>query len=245
MHLRDAYDPFRALGGAWKLVTRAPATLVVGALLLFFLEASSVGLSFDESGFLLPTLVSACCCFGLVFWLASTLLQIGMAAAVEAAARGERERFTVLFEPRERFLSLVLARLGKWLAWVVVSLPFGVIAGGPIALGEALDLEVLGMVAGVAGGLLYLPLWTWLVLGLTLVEEAVAFEGRDPVAAFRRSFELARGNRWSLLVYTLVMLVLGAGGVCLCLVGVLVTGPWTRLAWFESFQRLSEAQPRD
>jgi hypothetical protein len=240
MHFRDAYDPFRALGGAWNLVARAPATLVVGTLLLFFLEAFSVSLSVDESGVLLPTLVSACCCFGLVFWLASCLLQIGLAGAVQAAARGERERFGILFEPRERFLALLLARVGKWLAWMVSSLPFGVMVGGPIALGEALDLEPLGIVAGVLGGLLYLPLWAWLVLGLVLVEEAVAFEGRDPVAAFRRSFELARGHRLQLLAYTLVMLVLTLGGCCLCLIGVLVTGPWARLAWFESFQRLSE-----
>lgn len=246
MHFRVAYDPWRALGGAWKLVPRAPTTLVVGALLLFLLEGAALGFSFDEgslsSGVLVPPFAAGCCCLGLLLWLASCLLSIGLASAVESAARGERERFTCLFEPRERFLAMVLARLGKWLAWLVASLPFVVMIGGPIAVGGALDLEVLGGVVGVLGGLAYLPLWFYLVLGLTLVEEAVAFEGRDPVAAFRRSFELARGNRLQLLMYVLVMLVVHLGGFCLCLVGIFLTGPWTRLAWYESFQRLGEVR---
>lgn len=247
MHFRDAYDPFRALGGAWNLVPRAPTTLVVGALLLFLVENASLGFSFDEgsllSSALLPPFAAGCCCLGLLFWLAGCQLLIGLASAVQAAARGERERFALLFEPRERFLAMLLARLGKWLAWLVASLPFGVMIGGPIAVGEALDLEGLGIAIGVLGGLAYLPLWVYLVLGLLLVEEAVAFEGRDPVAAFRRSFELARGHRLQLLLYALVMLVLSLGGFCLCLIGIFLTGPWTRLAWHESFQRLGESEP--
>jgi len=244
MLFRDAYDPFRALGGAWNLVSRAPTTLVLGALALFLLETFSFGASFDEGSWLpvalLPSFVTGCCCLGLFFWLAGCQLQVGLAAAVQAAARGERERFGLLFEPRERFLALVFARLGKWLAWAVFSLPYGVMIGGPIALGEVLDLAGLGVAVGVLGGLVYLPLWTYLVLGLVLVEEAVVFEGRDPVPAFRRSFELARGNRIPLLLFALVMFVLTSAGLCLCLVGLLLTGPWARLAWFEAYQRLGE-----
>ena len=244
MHFRDAYDPFRALGGTWNLVPRAPATLIVGALALFLADSSSGGFSWGEgqpfAGSFLPAFASGYCCLGLLFWLLVGQLHIGLAAAVKAAARGDRERFGILIEARERFLSMLLARLGKLLAWLVFSLPFGVMVGGPIALGAAMHFEELGIALGILGGLVYLPLWAWLMLGLTFVEEAVAFEGRDPVAALKRSFELVRGHRIQLLLYGLVLFVLTFAGFCLCLIGVLCTGPWARLAWFESFQRLSE-----
>jgi hypothetical protein len=78
-------------------------------------------------------------------------------------------------------------------------------------------------------------------LGLLLVEEAVAFEEKPPLEALGRSWELARGNRFQLLIYWTAMLVLTGAGLCLCLVGVLLTGPWCRIAWFESYARLDPA----
>jgi len=248
MHFREAYDPFRALGGAWNLVTRAPATLIVGALLLCLCDHRGLGLRFEEGHpalLLLAGPLAALCCLALLgLWVLSCVLTLGLAEGVTRAAQGQPERFGVLFEVRGRLLDLLLASLLRGLAWLALALPFGVMVAGPIALGAAFDLEPLGLVLGVLGGLAYLPLAVWLWLGLLLVPEAVAFEGRAPLEAFRRSFELVRGQRLRLLFFVLVLWVLTVGGLCLCFVGVFLTAPWARLAWFESFHRLSAGQAR-
>jgi len=243
MKFREAYDPFRALGGAWNLALRAPATLLVGALLLWLSEQWLFGLRFENGhlAFLLlaAPFVALCCLAALGLWVLSCVLTLGLAQAVRRAAQGEPERFGVLFEVGARLPDMLLASLLRGCAWTAVLLPFGVMVGGPLVLGAAFDLEVLGLVLGVLGGLAYLPLALWLWLGLLLVPEAVAFEGRAPLAAFRRSFELARGQRFRLLFYAFVLWLLTAGGLCLCFVGVFLTAPWARLARFESFQRLN------
>lgn len=248
MPFRQAYDPFRALGGAWQLVTRAPATLIVGALLLCLCDHWGLGLRFEDGhpAFLLwaAPLFTLCCLAFLGLWVLSCVLTLGLAQGVRRAARGEPERLGVLFETSGRLFDLLLASLLRGLAWLAVALPCGVLVAGPIALGAAFDLEALGLVLGILGGLAYLPLAVWLWLGLVLVPEAVAFEGRAPLAAFRRSFELARGNRLQLLFQALVLWLLSVGGFCLCFVGVFLTAPWARLAWFESFYRLSEESDR-
>lgn len=247
MHFREAYDPFRALGGAWNLVPRAPATLILGALLLCLVDQWGLGFHFEEGhlafGWLVGPWMALCCLAAVALWAFSCLLTLGMAEAVRRAARGEPERIGVLLEPRGRFFDLLLASLLRGLASLAASGPFGVIVFGPIVLGAALDLRELGILLGVLGGLAYLPLWLWLLLGLAFVPEAVAFEGRAPLEAMRRSFELARGRRLRIFYYGLVLRVLAAGGLCLCFVGVFLTAPWARLAWFESFQRLGEEAP--
>lgn len=242
MPFREAYDPFRALGGAWSLVMRSPAPLIVGALILCLCDQWGLGLNLEDGHFawLLGPILAVCCLLVVGLWVLSCLVTIGLAEAVRRAARGEPERFGVLFEARGRLVDQLLASLLRGLAWLAISLPFAVMVAGPIALGAALDHEAAGIVLGVLGGLAYLPLWIWLWLGLVFVPEAVAFEGRTPLEAFRHSFELARGHRLQLLVYALVLWVLGVAGFCLCLVGVFLTAPWARLAWFESYQRLLE-----
>jgi len=257
MEFRQAYDPVRALGGAWQLVVRAPLTLVVGGLLLFLTDPDYPGGVHVEGGrvhwfgaFLAGGVFFFCCCLGLLLWLLNCLLQLGFAGALRRVMNTGEERFSDLFDARGLFGAMVVARVLKLGLVLLISLPFLVMFFGPVVLGRwsdfripgVVDSEALGLVIGGVFSLAYLPIWGYVLLGLLLVEAGVAFDGRAPLDALAHSWELARGNRGHLLVYWIAMLVLTALGVC-CLVGVLVTGPWCRIAWFESYARLSSSEP--
>ena len=140
-------------------------------------------------------------------------------------------------------MPMLLARFLKALVGACALLPIGVIAGGPIVLGELLGQEELGILAGVLLGLLYVPIWIYILLGLVLVEAAVALEAKDPVQALQRSWQIASGNRIQLLLFWVVTYVVGFSGVCLCCVGVLFTGAWTSVALVESYARFALPAP--
>src|SRR5574341_696183 len=142
MDFSDAYDPFRARGGAWKLVQRSPLTLIVGGVVLFLTDVDGArqGVHVEEGHvYWLGALFAGgvglgCCCLGLALWLVNTLVHVGLAAAVRRALAGEEERFADLWTARGLFGPLVLARLAKVVLRVLVSLPFLVMVGGPIVV---------------------------------------------------------------------------------------------------------------
>ncbi len=253
MDFRTAFDPVRALGSAWRLMMRAPLTLIVGGIVIGLTEGGgchSAGVQFDESGQFHPfaamlagSIVLVACCFGLALWVVNSLLHVGFARAVLRVASTGEERFGDLIEGRELWVSMLVARFLKGLIDVFALLPIGVIGAGPIVLGHALDIEGVGIVVGVVLTLLYLPIWIYVVLGLALVEQAVAIEGKDPVQALQRSWQIARGNRIQLLIYVVVGAVVSFAGVCACFVGVLVTSAWVLVARTESFARFALAVP--
>ncbi len=88
------------------------------------------------------------------------------------------------------------------------------------------------------GGMLYLPVWLYVALGVSLTGEAVAIEGLGPVQALARSWNLARGNRMMLLAYLLVLMLFVVLGVCVFLVGMIVAGVLASIAHNESYLRL-------
>ncbi len=244
MEFRQAYDPVRALGGAWRLVARAPLTMIVGAVLVFLTDPQTPqGVQFENGhpswwgALLVGGVAVSCCCVSILVWLFSCLLYVGLAGAVQRVLTTGEERFSDLFQPRGLFGEMVLARLVKVVLLVATFLPTLVIGGGPVALGYWLELEWLGWLIGSFFALAYLPIFVYILLGLLLVEEAVAFESRQPFDALKRSWDLAAANRMQLLWFGVVNLAVSlAGLLCLCF-GVLVTAPWARLAWFESYAR--------
>lgn len=101
--------------------------------------------------------------------------------------------------------------------------------------------------------ILGLPAAVYVGLGVFLGDRAVVLEGRRPVEALRRAWSIARGNRFPLLLFAFVcMLVQLASvlGLVLCFVGALATVPLgravTELAKTEGFliatRGLREAQ---
>ena len=94
-------------------------------------------------------------------------------------------------------------------------------------------------------GLLYLPVIVYVGLGLSLVKQAVAYEGLRPTQAIRRSWDLVAGQRWMLFLYLIVLGLFTLLGVCLCCVGyLLLTGPLTLIAQHESYLALTRGAER-
>ena len=189
------------------------------------------------------SIVLVACCFGLILWTINSFLRVGLARATLRVMATGTESFADLLEGRELWMPMLLARFLKALVGACALLPIGVIAGGPIVLGELLGQEELGILAGVLLGLLYVPIWIYILLGLVLVEAAVALEAKDPVQALQRSWQIASGNRIQLLLFWVVTYVVGFSGVCLCCVGVLFTGAWTSVALVESYARFALPAP--
>lgn len=77
-----------------------------------------------------------------------------------------------------------------------------------------------------------IPVWIYVSMGIYLGDRLVVLEGLGPVAALESSWDLARGNRTSLLIFRVVLV--GAKilsvvfGLLLCGIGVLVTWPLGR-----------------
>ena len=77
----------------------------------------------------------------------------------------------------------------------------------------------------------------YVLLGVYLVPQAVALEGLAPAAALKRSWAIADGNRWWLLLYLVVLRIFAVLGLLLCCVGVLGTGAMRIIAINESYLR--------
>lgn len=251
MDFRQAFDPVRALGSAWRLILHAPLTLIAGGAFIALTGGGihNFGFSFEDErlhwyGLLaVGSIVLVACCFGLILWTINSFLHVGLARATLRVMATGTESFADLIEGRELWVPMLLARFLKAMVGGFAVLPLGVIAGGPIVLGSLLDLEELGILAGILLGLLYVPIWIYIVLGLVLVEEAVALEGKDPIQAIQRSWQIASGNRIQLLLYCIVSYVVAFSGVCLCCIGVLFTSAWTSVAWIESYARFALPAP--
>lgn len=246
MSFANAYDPIRALQSAWKLIGRSPLPLLVGGVLLVVTGGVRSGgtrvLEVHEMDFgvaaALQALMCCGCGFGLVAFLANCWLSIGFANAVEETARTGNGDLGTVFEPKGRLVAMVLARILVFLAQLAAAIPFAVLGiGAAVSIEELRWAEELVGIGTVFGVLLYLPVFVYVCLGLSLVAPAVALEGREPSDAVRRSWDLARGNRLRLLVYFLVMTIVAFLGFCLCIIGVFFTATLANAAQFESFLR--------
>ena len=273
MDFRNAYDPGRALRGAWGLYSRWPL-LFVGALLVFLTDVDtsfSSSVNFERAdgdmrwslrgplaevwerweqwqpepgieplawGVLLLAVVFALL-LAVALLLLNTLLFAGYAGAVERASGGVAPSFGDLLDTRGRFLKVLGTRLLVWLVSALVAAPF--VALGflvSILMPSAFPLLLL------AALILWLPIFVFVALGLSLATFASALEGLGPVEAVRRSWSLASGNRILLFLYYAVFYILKVIGVCMCCVGVFFTGPWTTTAQFESYLQLVRPLPQ-
>jgi len=254
MEFRRAFDPVRALGVAWNLMMRAPLTLLVGGILIWLTSDGGIRFnveldakSFEDPRFLVAggVLGAAFCCVAFALFLFNCLLQVGFAGAVQRVMVTGEERFADLFKERGLWLAMILARVLRLFLSGFSFLPVVFLAGGPILIGVAVDLRPVGIAAGVLFALCYMPIWIYVLLGLVLVEQAVAVESKNPVEALQRSWELASGNRLHLLLFTIVTGVVSIAGLLLCCVGVLLTSAWSYVAWYESYIRLTLPAPEE
>jgi hypothetical protein len=128
-------------------------------------------------------------------------------------------------------------------------LVIGIILGIPIflcALAEAQinsdgnpDASLYGLAVKTGGSLVWSIVWVYIYLGIALTEQAVVYEGLQPVDALKRSWALVQGNRWRFLLYQLLIFVLVMVGYLMCCVGVFGTGALARMMNAEAFLQLT------
>ena len=257
MEFARAFDPFRALQTSWTAVKQAPVPLLLGGMLLAFtgggggvgvpIDPSRGGRDVDVEAFL-PLLLGAIgfgCCLAIAFFLFSSWIAIGFQRVVLDVLRTGRGDPGTVFDARGRFWDMVLARLFAGLIQLAAFLPFAVVLGGVAwALSErAIDDEV-AIAAFVVVGLLAAIVSIYVGLGVSMTAQAVALEDLSPADALRRSWSIARGHRWRLLLYWIVVGLFALLGLCACCIGVLFTAALARIAATESFLALTRGAER-
>jgi hypothetical protein len=153
MHFNEAYDPFRALRSAWRIVKKAPAAMLLGSVLLAVCDGGLAVLKlkgddtvhvqiadFDfqdterwkelarqVAQLWLSGWAVGFALFALLFSIASflfgSLVRVGFARAVERGLAEEEDEIGDLFEARGRWGSMVLVRVLRWLVFVLASTP--------------------------------------------------------------------------------------------------------------------------
>jgi hypothetical protein len=181
--------------------------------------------------------IFACC--GLAVMLIHAWISLGVANVVEKTRNEGRAGFGALFDARGRFFEMVLGHILMILIVLGTIVPLVLIGLGVWFANDQRVVEdgwaaFIAVIAGIA----YLPVWIWLLLGISLYRPAIAIEGLGPTAAIQRSWELVRGHRLRLLLYWVAISIFSMLGLCLCCVGVLLTGPMSEISQFESYLEL-------
>lgn len=256
MQFEQAFDPFRSIQASWKLLKKAPLTVLIGGLLLSFLDSGSGGYSntvnwnarggdqdleaiWDQVRPMLLIMIPMMVCIGLVMFLFSCWLQVGFARGVKIGLRTGKDEVGTVFDGSGRFVQMVTARFLAAVMCVVGILP---IAGAALALWlvhrqQDVDEGILVLLFGLAV-LVWLPLYLYLLLGLVLVAPVVACEAISPTAGIARSWRLASGNRLRLLWFWIVLTVFSGIGCCACCIGALITMPMGQVMRFEAYLAL-------
>ena len=81
-----------------------------------------------------------------------------------------------------------------------------------------------------------------LAIGWQFAPYLVVEQGAGPIDALKRSWELTRGNRWTLFLLGLALIGLNLLGLCALVVGLLVTLPVTTLAGVHAYRTLLAAR---
>jgi len=267
MDFRQAFDPFRALGVSYRLLRRAPLTLLLGGFLLAVTDLANSAefqgrFGWDQIGFgdriRLTWISPVFCGLWILLFPIHSLLLVGYPGALQRVMVTGEQRFKDLFQDRGLWLSMVLARLMKLALVLLTLLPFYVLIGVPVFVAGRMDIGWLGVTAAVLFSLAYLPVWGYVMLGFLLVEGAVAIEGKRPIEAVQRSWQVAEGNRLRLLLYLLVMigleivssLILALVLLLTCCLGLplvvilsFLPAIWIEAAWFESYLRFALPAP--
>jgi len=256
MDFNQAFNPIRALQSAWKALAQAPLPLILGGVILVLAGGWGSGVQFrsGEHGRplevfpyypLLVGLAGIFCCLAIVCFLVSSWVKIGLANSVEEVLRTGHTEVDHVFQAKGRFVNMIGSRILCKLIGIAATLPFVGLVVVAAILTRGFELRHgLAVLVIASGSLVYLPIWAYVLLGVSLADQAVALEGADPIAAIRRSWSLASGNRLMLFVYWIALFVFTLAGVCLCCVGVFLTGTLARAALSESYLALTRGSER-
>ena len=252
MNFGTAYDPFRALQGSWGLLKRAPATVLIGGVLLGFtdggcsggnLYVSDGGASFSGAEVVvIVALAAIVLAISVAFWLFACLLKVGFPTAIEKVLQSGREDVGAIFQADGRWATMVVASLLQILAIFAATVPMLALVAIAAVVGGGMNLEGGALVIASVGVIVWLPCFFYVVLGLSLVPQAVALERMDAIGALERSWTLVKGNRLRLLLFYVVTGVFSLLGFLACCVGVFLTSALAYAANAEAYLRLVRSQ---
>lgn len=256
MNSRKALQPVRCLGSAWGLTKQSPAALWLAGLLIMVVGSMSTVLDLlGMSPALVDLGVRPVVQLGLfsdviyIYWmgvnsvvavvagLALAWLRLGYYRGVRAAMRRDSVEFGDMFETAGRWWSFCFTSLLSAGLLLLASVPPFLVDFLGHMIGGTREEE---MIAVLIGQLLYLPVWLYLVLGLTWMMQACALEELGPVASLKRSWQLARGKRWPILRLAVFTVVFGLLGFFACLVGMIPVIILVEIMWVESFVQITE-----
>jgi len=264
MPTSQAFDPIRSLKAAWKLLMQTPAIVLVGGLLLWFLESGASGIfqlnfrldglqdlrhvgenlqrTFDELRPLMLILVPLVACVGLAFFALSSWIEVGFGRAIESGLRTGRDEIGKLFSGGDRFGAMLLARIFTALIQIGVAIPMVALSLVLAFLASRGGPEALWVLGMLAIGLVWTVVAVYVGLGLFLTKPIVALESCRPSEAIARSWKLASGNRIRLLWFVLLQILLSLAGICACCVGVLLSAPLTFTMRYEAYLALTRGE---
>lgn len=262
MQFSQAYDPIRSLQAAWKLLKQAPVMVLIGGLLLAFLEGGGSGggnfmvrdhgprgasgpgeavqQAFEDMKPLLLVLIPFLICIGLAFFALSSWIEVGFARAIEAGLRTGKDEIGKVFSGGDRFGAMLLGRFLAGLIQFASALPLMAVAVVVAIVADGHSIQPLLVVGLVAFALLWVVLMIYVALGLYLVNPVVAFESCSATEAISRSWKLAGGQRLQLFWFVLLQFFLTIAGFCACCIGLFVTMPLTQVMRFEAYVALTK-----
>lgn len=250
-------DPLRSLAATWKLTKAAPLVVLVGGIVLLLFGNASGGVQFvlpsernlspddfvekikDRIG-----LVSTVLLIGvIVSWLLSAWISIGHARAIEKALRTGEDDLGMVFTTGGRFFEMLATLLLNGLIQVVAAVPLFLAWLALIVFAKDGSMESgAAILIGMAAGVVWLAVLLYIYLGLMMAVPIAALEPVGPLEAIKRSFALANGRRWMLLLFALVSTLLSVLGLLACCIGVLFTGSLAQAMKIEAYLLLTRPE---
>lgn len=255
--LSESFDISRAISHGMDALKAQPIGMLVGGLLLTFTQGGTGGGGgggdFGQGGGFSEAQIAAfgvliglgLCC-GVLFLLVRCWFEPGWYRFHRELARDGDAQLGVMFTGSDAFVSMLLWKLLKGLisfgSLTVAMLPGAVVAG----FGYLQDQNAAIMIAGGALAMVVgIPAMIYVSLGLLFGERAVALDGYKPVDALDLSWNMARGNRFHMLIFSIATGLFTLLGLLLCCIGVIATRAVTDFGFTEGYLLATRSEARD
>ncbi|MCP4809925.1 MAG: hypothetical protein GY913_10360 [Proteobacteria bacterium] len=201
-----------------------------------FLQGLMGSSDFDDPA-MIGAILGAMCCFSvliLIFFALRCWVKVGWIRLHEQVITTGEGTFGVLFGGSDRVVDMAIWAI---LATAInVGAIFASVIPGALVMGvgAAMEMEPLIILGGLLLMILMIPALVYIGLGLAMGDHALVLEGKSPMQALERSWELADGNRVTLFIFNFVMALFAFAavflGLLMCCIGVILTSPASRAA---------------